>query len=87
MERIGDTGPLLDDGVEAPADVSGLDATVVEPGLIEPEVVVDKPTFRDRLARARSAFSGALGSIRGRSTIDQDTWDDLEEALLRADVG
>jgi fused signal recognition particle receptor len=51
----------------------------------EPEVV--KPSFRDRLARARSAFSGAFGSVLSRSKIDDDTWDDLEEALLRADVG
>ena len=42
-----------------------------------------KPTFRERLSKARAAFSGILG----RSRIDQDTWDDLEEALIRADVG
>jgi fused signal recognition particle receptor len=54
----------------------------------EPEVVVPvKPSFRDRLAKARSAFSGAFGSVLSRSKIDDDTWDDLEEALLRADVG
>ncbi len=60
----------------------------------EPEVVAPpeavapvKPSFRDRLAKARSAFSGAFGSVLARSKIDDDTWDDLEEALLRADVG
>ena len=55
---------------------------------VEPEVVAPvKPSFRDRLAKARSAFSGAVGSVLARSKIDDDTWDDLEEALLRADVG
>ncbi|NDD87306.1 MAG: signal recognition particle-docking protein FtsY, partial [Actinobacteria bacterium] len=29
----------------------------------------------------------AVGSVLGRSGVDQSTWDDLEEALLRADVG
>jgi fused signal recognition particle receptor len=53
--------------------------------LLEPEAV--RPTFRDRLGKARSVFAGAFGSVRSRSTIDQDSWDDLEEALLRADVG
>ncbi|MGD9792534.1 MAG: signal recognition particle-docking protein FtsY [Acidimicrobiia bacterium] len=53
---------------------------------IEPEII-ERPRFRDRLARARSAFTGALTSIRGRSGIGADTWDDLEEALLTADVG
>ncbi len=46
-----------------------------------------RPSFRDRLSRARSAFSGYVGSIMSRSTIDDETWDDLEEALIRADVG
>ena len=46
-----------------------------------------RPSFRDRLARARSTFSGYLGSILSRSTIDAETWDELEEALIRADVG
>jgi fused signal recognition particle receptor len=46
-----------------------------------------RPSFRDRLARARSAFSGYVGSIMSRSTIDAESWDELEEALIRADVG
>jgi fused signal recognition particle receptor len=46
-----------------------------------------RPSFRDRLAKARSAFSGYLGGILSRTQIDAETWDDLEEALIRADVG
>ena len=46
-----------------------------------------RPSFRDRLTRARGLFSDYFTSIRSRSSIDADTWDDLEEALLRADVG
>ncbi len=46
-----------------------------------------RPTFRDRLSRARSTFSGYMGSILSRTTIDAETWDELEEALIRADVG
>jgi len=46
-----------------------------------------RPSVRDRLARARSAFSGYVGSIRSRSSIDDESWDELEEALIRADVG
>ncbi|NBP72235.1 MAG: signal recognition particle-docking protein FtsY, partial [Alphaproteobacteria bacterium] len=44
-------------------------------------------SMRERLARARSALSGAIGSVLGRSAIDAATWDELEEALLLADVG
>lgn len=53
---------------------------------VEVEPLV-KPSFRDRLAKARGTVSGYLGSIRSRSKIDGETWDDLEEALIRADVG
>ena len=48
--------------------------------------VVERPRLRDRLGRTRSAFSGAFGRMRGRK-IDDDTWDELEESLLLADVG
>ncbi len=46
-----------------------------------------KPSWRERLTKARSLFSGYVGSILLRPKIDQETWDDLEEALIRADVG
>jgi fused signal recognition particle receptor len=51
----------------------------------EPEAPV-RPGFRDRLAKARGTIGGYLGSIRSRS-VDAQTWDELEEALIRADVG
>ena len=60
----------------------------IEEALAEAEVVeVVRPRLRDRLTKARSLFSGYVGSILSRGTIDAETWDDLEEALLRADVG
>jgi fused signal recognition particle receptor len=46
-----------------------------------------KPRFRDRLGKARTLFSGYVGSILSRPKIDDQTWDELEEALIRADVG
>lgn len=53
------------------------------PTEVEPEPVKPKPSFRDRLTKARAAFAGFLG----RSKIDDETWDELEEALIRADLG
>ena len=56
--------------------------------IVEPEPrVVERPRFRDRLSKARNALSGYVGSIAGRSKIDAETWDELEEALILADVG
>jgi fused signal recognition particle receptor len=57
----------------------------VEPD-VEPEAPA-KPRFRDRLGKARALLSGYLGSIRSKAKIDDEVWDDLEEALVRADVG
>jgi fused signal recognition particle receptor len=54
-----------------------------------PEVVAEPEpaTLRGRMARARAALAGVFAGVRGRSGITAETWDELEEALLRADVG
>jgi fused signal recognition particle receptor len=77
--------PEVDDETVAEIEEALAEAPPEAPA---PEVVAPvKPSFRDRLAKARGAFAGAITSVRSRSTIDDDTWDDLEEALIRADVG
>jgi len=71
--------PGAPDAVAAPPEtVGGQDAEAAV--ALAPLV---RPRFRDRLTKARALFSGLLA----RTTIDQDTWDELEEALIRADVG
>lgn len=71
--------------IEDPSPTAALD----EPAGAEAVVIEDAPmpSFRDRLSTARSAFGGYLGSIFTSGKISADTWDDLEEALIRADVG
>jgi fused signal recognition particle receptor len=44
-------------------------------------------SYRGRLGKARGLLSGYIGSVRAKGRIDAATWDDLEEALIRADVG
>jgi fused signal recognition particle receptor len=80
----------------APSAGSGLaEPEVAEPELAEPEPepAVEaplappvRPSFRERLAKARGTLGGYLASIRSRD-VDAATWDELEEALIRADVG
>ena len=56
--------------------------------VVEPEVAVVEPaSLRERLAKARLAFTGAFAGVLGRSGITEESFEDLEEALLRADVG
>ncbi len=56
----------------------------------EPQAAVEEAapaaTYRSRLGNVRGLFSGAVASLRA-GRIDQATWDSLEEALIRADVG
>ena len=83
--------PVVDEPVVAePSAPEPVVAPPVAPEPVAPEPVVVEPaarSVRDRLSKARGALSGAIGSVIGRGGIDQATWDDLEEALLRADVG
>ena len=74
------------DRAEAEAVVAEAEAALVEAEAAAVEEVV-RPRFRDRLTRARSALAGAFGSIGGRTRIDEETWEELEEALILADVG
>jgi fused signal recognition particle receptor len=72
-------------------DVLDTEAPVAEPTVAEAPVVdtpaaVVRPSFRDRMARARGALTGSLLGLRTRG-IDDQSWDDLEEALLSSDVG
>jgi len=69
----------VDQPVEPAAD--SIDHAPVE------AVPADRPSFRSRMSKARSSFTGALLGIAARTGITNETWDDLEEALLRADVG
>ena len=72
---------------EAAVDVVDQVDEVDEVDLDGAVVVEERPRFRDRLGKARAALTGALLGVRGRAGIDAETWDELEEALLRADVG
>ncbi|MFM7081152.1 MAG: signal recognition particle-docking protein FtsY [Actinomycetota bacterium] len=62
-------------------------APVVAPAPPQPVDVAAPPSFRDRLSRARGVFASATTGVLRRSAIDQSTWDELEEAMLRADLG
>jgi fused signal recognition particle receptor len=51
------------------------------------EAPEEAPRLRDRLGRTRGLFAGYLNSVRSRDRIDDATWEQLEEALILADVG
>ena len=93
----------LDDQGEGEGGVGTLDpgpsvtGATTEPELAEPEVLVpqldrpDSPRGRLVRLRARLARSNALGrgllELLSRDKLDADTWDEIEETLLLADLG
>jgi fused signal recognition particle receptor len=60
-----------------------------------PRPVLEKPPpsagrmirLRARLARSQSGFGNALLALLSRDRLDDDTWDEIEEVLITADVG
>ena len=75
-------------GIEEPAEEFELEEPETGSGgaVAEPEVI-EPARLRDRLGRTRAAFAGLVTGLTGRSKIDDDTWDELEESLILADVG
>jgi fused signal recognition particle receptor len=79
--------PLLDarpDVIEAPPVFTALESVPPEE---DATPAPTRPRLRDRLGKTRAAFAGAVGALRGGGRVDDETWDDLEEALILADVG
>jgi fused signal recognition particle receptor len=66
--------------VDLPPDDAGV-ATVTE------EVIAPRRRFRERLGRSRAALSRGLSGLLARGPDDDEAWEELEEALLAADVG
>ncbi|MFI5957260.1 signal recognition particle-docking protein FtsY [Cryptosporangium sp. NPDC051539] len=86
-EVSGGTGTLTP---PAPAPVE--EAPVVEPSA-PPALDVPEPTagrlvrLRSRLSRSQNALGRGLLTLLSRDHLDEDDWEEVEDALLTADVG
>jgi fused signal recognition particle receptor len=54
---------------------------------VEEEVVAPRLRFRERLGRSRAAITRGLSGLLDRGADDDAAWEELEEALIGADVG
>lgn len=83
--------PPTEADVEAPAAEVG-QTTVVEP---PPAPELEKPEgtasrlvrLRQRLSRSQGTLGRGLLALLSREKIDEDTWEDIEDTLLTADIG
>nr|WSX49568.1 signal recognition particle-docking protein FtsY [Streptomyces sp. NBC_00974] len=77
---------------EAEAPVVAPEAPVAE-APAAPEIEVPEPTagrlirLRARLARSQNSLGKGLLTLLSREHLDEDTWEEIEETLLIADVG
>lgn len=92
-------GTAVSSGTVRPTSESTDAATL--PGINAPEAVAPErdtepdtdaaapsaPRIGDRLGRARQALASTFAAVRGRARVDQQLFDELEEALIVADVG
>ncbi|MFD4659475.1 signal recognition particle-docking protein FtsY [Kitasatospora sp. NPDC058444] len=80
---------------EAPEAVEAVEAVEVAPAEAEaaPAVEVPEPTagrlvrLRSRLSRSQNSLGKGLLSLLSREHLDEDTWEEIEDTLLTADVG
>ena len=88
-ERPAPAAPTPTATPEAPATgAPAAGAPTAAPEAPAPAPPAPEPaSYRGRLGKARGLLSGYVGAIRARGKIDASTWDELEEALIRADVG
>ncbi|MER6215356.1 signal recognition particle-docking protein FtsY [Streptomyces sp. NPDC001272] len=80
--------------VGLPEAEAPVEAPAVEPEApAAPEIEVPEPTagrlvrLRARLARSQNALGKGLLTLLSREHLDEDTWEEIEETLLIADVG
>ncbi|WP_435058676.1 signal recognition particle-docking protein FtsY [Streptomyces sp. bgisy060] len=77
--------------VELPTEAAPEAPVVEEPAA--PEIEVPEPTagrlvrLRARLARSQNSLGKGLLTLLSREHLDEDTWEEVEETLLTADVG
>jgi fused signal recognition particle receptor len=78
---------------DAAGDVIAPPAPARAPAPAAPEVEKPPPSagrlvrLRDRLARSQSSMGSVLLGLLSRDRLDDDTWDEIEEVLITADVG
>src|SRR5215469_6551963 len=99
--QIGGTATAAPPATQAPAPPAGETAPpaeapvpVAEPPVAPtPAVELPPPSagrmvrLRSRLARSQTAFGSALLSLLSSGKLDDETWDEIEEVLITADMG
>ncbi|MDS0138002.1 MULTISPECIES: signal recognition particle-docking protein FtsY [unclassified Amycolatopsis] len=88
---VGDDAAVPRDSAQRTVrDVELPDAEVVEPAPVAEEIepaTGRMERLRGRLSKSRSVFGTSLLGLLGAGDLDEDSWQDVEDTLLLADLG
>ena len=87
--------PAVGEDAAIPRDTPTRTVEDTELPVEEPEPVLERPAsakgrlvrLRARLARSQSSLGKGLLALLSRDAVDEDTWEEIEDTLLTADVG
>ncbi|MEU3495999.1 signal recognition particle-docking protein FtsY [Kitasatospora cineracea] len=85
--------PVVEEPAEEPAVEEPAEEPTAEEAEAAPAIEVPEPTagrlvrLRSRLSRSQSTLGKGLLTLLSRDRLDEDTWEEIEETLLTADVG
>jgi fused signal recognition particle receptor len=87
--------PAVGEDAAIPRDTPTRTVEDTELPVAEPEPVLEKPAsakgrlvrLRARLASSQSSLGKGLLALLSRDAVDEDTWEEIEDTLLTADVG
>ncbi|MDT7802373.1 MAG: fused signal recognition particle receptor [Actinomycetota bacterium] len=93
---VGDDAAVPRDSAQRTVrDVKLPDATLPDTEVVEPAAVTEEidpaagrlERLRGRLTKSRSMFGQSLLGLLGAGDLDEDSWQDVEDTLLMADLG
>jgi fused signal recognition particle receptor len=86
--RVGDDAETPRDTATRTIEDAELPGATATPTLERPESTASRLVrLRQRLSRSQSPLGRGLLALLSRTTIDEDTWEEIEDTLITADVG
>ncbi|OBK15556.1 signal recognition particle-docking protein FtsY [Mycobacterium asiaticum] len=93
LETVPETEPEIEAEPELEIEVEPVPEIEVEPAPEAPQIEAIEPTegrlerLRGRLARSQNALGRSMLGLIGGGDLDEDSWQDVEDTLLVADLG
>jgi fused signal recognition particle receptor len=86
--RVGEDAETPRDAAKRTIEDTDLPDATTTPTLERPETAAGRLVrLRQRLARSQGGLGRGLLALLSRDRLDEDTWEDIEDILLTADVG